>query len=796
MPLKRRSCVVSSDDDETENGHRYNFRETRGVKDQESARKDGSIQDNGERDSPAKRTRSTATHAANSGRFSNHDSTKSNSSDDEVVMRTGRGDRKRSISTRRTAWLDDSQSTEDENERLSNSDSESDSGDINTTPLRTLRDRRKITSSDKKQKQRELRRLQRIRQRQNDRKAHRKLEESTESHAPLTVDDDDTGKKVPANERQTTKENDSENGNRHVSHVNSSDKSVLNSNTFPEDNFSSTMGQNSDTRRMNEQIVASLIPNSEIEGNHHTLEIIDLTDIQGTYSALPDDEKELLKQYTKAFPSINAHVAMPSTSNDSLVMPDCDVAKATSQTLHQDDVERKDDGAESSDSDILIRNTQKRVRKIHVESEDSDQAKSEDNAASDDDEDNGDDYSGDEEEEMKDFIVDDDEELEHVSSDGMLAEEGDSQDEDKTNQKRPMRFLVEKDLLSSGAKVTCIWLIEGRQLRQYNVQDTQKEKEGEGEDEMEEEELPEIYERTDKFCPYSGKIKHHYQAIDTIPLDTDEVNPSGSNSDVDVEAVEVISWDAPFEDETSPQLMPELFGAFAGGLRGVFEIYLQALLSTALDSEFLVGIYEERDPYFLPAVQKVDNDIEDRKCFLVKSKAWAPNFKKAIEKYPMIKVTEESTDCGRCQACTLKDRIGTRAVILHGDPYNRKTLEDIDNSDNSESDSESDIELYSDSELDYYPARHGKEFIAGRFCADRSTLYHLLHHFKLATFKECRHMVEFHSLVRPKMRDEDLISVVLEDKSWIDSVFSHLEHIMDRACKYTTDGKNYAPSYY
>lgn len=136
-----------------------------------------------------------------------------------------------------------------------------------------------------------------------------------------------------------------------------------------------------------------------------------------------------------------------------------------------------------------------------------------------------------------------------------------------------------------------------------------------------------------------------------------------------------------------------------------FEVYIQTLISQALDSNFLTEIFQEQgtsficiiirtvcrkfslikyfshlfcvDDYFLSNVKTVDEVTEERKRRLLSTTEWRSNVINAISTWPCLNVLKDLTSteykdklCAGCQQPKIYAR-----VLLYGQPYNATTLE-------------------------------------------------------------------------------------------------------------------------
>ncbi|RZC32892.1 uncharacterized protein BDFB_003340 [Asbolus verrucosus] len=113
------------------------------------------------------------------------------------------------------------------------------------------------------------------------------------------------------------------------------------------------------------------------------------------------------------------------------------------------------------------------------------------------------------------------------------------------------------------------------------------------------------------------------------------------------------------------------------GYQDNFEVYIQTLISQALDSNFLTEIFQEKDEYFLSNVKTIDDITDSKKKKLLSLLRWPPAVQAAVCTWPCFNVIREvnPTDAHtkNCAACS-RHEVAVR-VLMYGQPYNSTTLE-------------------------------------------------------------------------------------------------------------------------
>ncbi|XP_034935014.1 uncharacterized protein [Chelonus insularis] len=189
-----------------------------------------------------------------------------------------------------------------------------------------------------------------------------------------------------------------------------------------------------------------------------------------------------------------------------------------------------------------------------------------------------------------------------------------------------------------------------------------------------------------------------------------------------------------------------------------FEVYVQTLISQALDSNFLTEIFQEQDEYFLSNVKMIDEITEDRKNRLLSTTKWQPNVVTAISTWPCLNVLKDlsNVECKgkQCVGCDY-NQIYAR-VLLYGQPYNATTLEG----------SPPDPSV-----------QHEKDFLLCRVCQTKVALFNKVTHQKYITFLECARRVADKRLQDPKKDTTIILNELLADEAWLNQLFKEVRTI-------------------
>tara|TARA_R110002003_G_scaffold3266_1_gene25014 strand:- start:1379 stop:3109 length:1731 start_codon:yes stop_codon:yes gene_type:complete len=145
--------------------------------------------------------------------------------------------------------------------------------------------------------------------------------------------------------------------------------------------------------------------------------------------------------------------------------------------------------------------------------------------------------------------------------------------------------------------------------------------------------------------------------------------------------------------------------------------------------------------------RKLDDEVKGLANSKFSSSAWTADFTRAIRARPDLLAMEitaikKDTMDLHCQACNRRNHPATWELMLTGQPYNKETLEPLDNDTESDSNSDDGSEPSADSEVELNGEKpafnangerlppESKRFALGKTCKANAQVAHTLHHWR------------------------------------------------------------------
>nr|CAD7392612.1 unnamed protein product [Timema cristinae] len=206
-----------------------------------------------------------------------------------------------------------------------------------------------------------------------------------------------------------------------------------------------------------------------------------------------------------------------------------------------------------------------------------------------------------------------------------------------------------------------------------------------------------------------------------------------------------------------------------------FEVYIQTLISQALDSNFLTEIFQEQDDYFLSNVKCVDEITEERKGRLLRVAQWKPSLSNSVGTWPCFNfITDLPADEKTGKLCVACDKAPVAVrVQMYGQPYNSTTLEGC----------QPDPKVASQ-----------KDFLVCAVCAGRVKLYNKVAHQKYLMYIECAKRVADKRLSDPKKDTTVILNELLADEAWLNQLFKTVRTSWAQIDKLEHQAKQTVPS--
>ncbi|XP_046394301.1 uncharacterized protein LOC124162020 [Ischnura elegans] len=246
------------------------------------------------------------------------------------------------------------------------------------------------------------------------------------------------------------------------------------------------------------------------------------------------------------------------------------------------------------------------------------------------------------------------------------------------------------------------------------------------------------YRNVSTYSGWGPKSHFQYQEIPVKFIKLDRVET----------IVEIIKAELPInEDKLCEKIMIE-YEKYSYA----YEVFVQTLLSQALDSNFLSEIIAEKDDYFLNCVEEMDKVCEEKKTRLMAARQWPKNLTESLVTWPTLTLTQDEPPLrNQCSVCS--ERRDVSLMKMDGKPYKFSTLEH-----------EAPSEESSKSE----------EFLVCSPCSEVLVLFHNIVHLKYHTYENGIKLVSEKNALDPDKHNTDILHDILADVERVKKEFQEI----------------------
>ena len=188
--------------------------------------------------------------------------------------------------------------------------------------------------------------------------------------------------------------------------------------------------------------------------------------------------------------------------------------------------------------------------------------------------------------------------------------------------------------------------------------------------------------------------------------------------------------------------------------REPFEVYIQALISQCLDSNFLQEVFQDQDEYFVSNIERIEEFTLLRKKKLMNG-ICSVKLQHSLDTWPcLVDLGKMAAYVERCDACR-KDSPVTM-ISLCGQPYNLITLKTVLPSDD---------------------AKMNRRFSVCDKCSRLAQLYHKVQHHKHKLFQMLMGLVEERQRSPGNPDQTKIVNEFLANEVWLGQQFRKMQDL-------------------
>jgi hypothetical protein len=250
-----------------------------------------------------------------------------------------------------------------------------------------------------------------------------------------------------------------------------------------------------------------------------------------------------------------------------------------------------------------------------------------------------------------------------------------------------------------------------------------------------------IHKSASIYSSWSGNIRTTFKAIET-----QVVVGTGRRQEV----VRIL-----------PKYLPQPVddGLETDPLMDLFNVYIQCLLSQAIDPTFLSVLRQQKEEYYDGPLRQIDSLLETARLAILAQIQWKDMFQNAVDTLPYYSLSDISS-CDVSQTCQATDsgEQAVKLVYLYGPLYSR---DDLTNTSRQVHRADS------------------KGIAIGPSAVDNFGMYHEMQHYRYLLYKKCIEEVVYARQSKTKS-DADILAGCLQNRIFIQQLFRELKETLQK----------------
>ncbi|KAJ7109405.1 hypothetical protein C8R44DRAFT_802425 [Mycena epipterygia] len=193
----------------------------------------------------------------------------------------------------------------------------------------------------------------------------------------------------------------------------------------------------------------------------------------------------------------------------------------------------------------------------------------------------------------------------------------------------------------------------------------------------------------------------------------------GSSSDSDNSSEFIVDDDGSAAAALPMEFSMDAHEALSHQFKKIFQFMVHVAVRPPAERKEFMRKLLKTEEYFSVPLNMARRRITSLRESLVASSRWKPGFVAVLQKYPEFTTHDLASTTPVCDACRISGRRGSKTAHLGGFPYDRMGFKEDDNSDEDRNGS----------------CKEKTTFDLGRFCAERTQVFHQLSHWEYELFK-------------------------------------------------------------